>query len=180
MNEFEIFILAIALSLDALLVSFSYGLIISERKVYHSLLLACFFGFFQFFMPIVGCCLTGLLYSQLEIYSKWIVFVIFSILGLKFLTSAFEKKEKNKIVCISISCVFLLAIATSIDALGAGVSFKLLNVKAFLPSCLIGVITFFLSFVGFWVATIFKKLPTKPIEITGALLLIYLAINAIL
>ena len=101
-------------------------------------------------------------------------------LGLKFLKGAFEAKEKIECCCISLSCILFLAVATSIDALGAGVTFKLLNVNAFLPSVLIGIVTFVFSFCGFLLASLLKKFSSSFIEILGALLLIYLAIKAIL
>lgn len=181
MTEIEIIVLSIALALDAMLVSFSYGLIINQRRIYNSLLLSGSFGFFQFLMPIIGFYLTGLFVSKLELYSKWIVFVIFLILGLKFLKEALiDKKEENKIQCIGFFCILCLAIATSIDALGAGVSLKLTQTKLLFSIIQIGIITFFLSMFGFWFTKLFDKMPTKPIEMIGALLLIYLAIKAIL
>lgn len=181
MTEIEIIVLSIALALDAMLVCFSYGLIINQRRTYNSLLLAGSFGFFQFLMPVIGFFLTGLFLSKLELYSKWIVFVIFSALGIKFLKEAFEKKkEEPEIQCIGFFCILCLAIATSIDALGAGVSLKLTETNLFLSVVQIGVITFVLSLFGFWFTKLFDKMPSKLIEIIGAVLLIYLAIKAIL
>lgn len=179
MNEIEIIVLSVALAIDAMLVSFSYGLILTNKRMYNSLLLSVSFGFFQFLMPIIGYYFSALFYSKLELFSKWIVFIIFIILSWKFLKSAFET-EKEKVTCISLLCLFCLALATSIDAMGAGISFRFMKVDYLTPSVNIGVITFLLSFFGFWVANIFKKMPSKPIEITGAVLLIYLAIKAIL
>lgn len=181
MTEIEIIVLSIALAIDAMLVSFSYGLIINQRRTYNSLLLASSFGFFQFLMPIIGCFLTGLFVSKLELYSKWIVFIIFSILGAKFLKEAFEKKkEEPQIQCIGLLCILCLALATSVDALGAGVSLKLTQTNILFAVVQIGVITFFISLFGFWFTKLFDKMPSKPIEIIGAVLLIYLAIKAIL
>ena len=93
---------------------------------------------------------------------------------------AFSKKEENKIQCIGFFCILSLAIATSIDALGAGVSLKLTETDLNFACVQIGFITFILSFLGFWITKLFEKMPSKPIEILGALLLIYLAIKAIL
>ncbi len=181
MTEIEIIVLSIALALDAMLVSFSYGLIINQRRTYNSLLLSGSFGFFQFLMPIIGYFLTGLFVSKLELCSKWIVFAIFSILGCKFLKEAFDKKkEGSEIQCIGLLCILCLAIATSIDALGAGVSLKLTKTNLVFSVMQIGIITFILSMFGFWFTKLFDKMPSKTIEITGAVLLIYLAIKAIL
>ena len=181
MTIFEIIVLAVALALDAMLVSFSYGLIINQRRMYNSLLLSSAFGFFQFLMPIIGFCLTGLFYAKLQTYSNWIVCVIFMVLGIKFLKEALEKtEEKNEIQCIGFFCIFCLAIATSIDAFGAGVSLKLLDVNHIMASIIIGLITFILSMFGFWMTKLFSKMPSKYIGIIGSFLLIYLAIKSIL
>lgn len=181
MSNIEILMLSVALAIDAMLVSFSYGLIIEKKKYLNAFLLAFSFGLFQFIMPMFGYFLSSLFYEKLISFSNWIVFFIFIFLGLKFLKEAFEKKEeKVEVVCISFWCLFCLAIATSIDALGAGVSFRLLNINWFFPSVVIGIVTFVLSAVGFFIANIFKKLPSRPVEVFGAALLIYLAIKAIL
>jgi len=180
MTILEIIILSVALAVDAMIVSFAHGILLCSKRVLNSIILGIFFGFFQFLMPLLGYYLTGVLYSKLEIYSKWIVFFIFLVLGLKFLKSAFEEKEENKIYCLSLFCVFSLAIATSIDALGAGISLKFLSVEPLFPSIVIGFITFVLSLIGFWITNIFKTIPSKPIEIVGSVLLIYLSIKSIL
>ena len=179
MNIYEIIILSVALALDALIVSFSYGLIINANRTRNALLLGGAFGFFQFLMPLLGWLFTGTVYSYLENFSKWIVFIVFFALGCKFLKEALEKKEQVKICCIGFMCILGLAVATSIDAFGAGVSIRLLNENIFLPAFMIGLITFGLSVLGFTVANSLKKFPSKYIEIGGALLLFYLAIKSL-
>ncbi len=181
MNNTEIIILAAALALDALIVSFSYGLIICASRFKNSFFLAAAFGFFQFLMPVLGWNLTGIVYSGLELYSKWIVFLVFLILGVKFLINALTGKEEgNTIMRISPLCLLWLALATSIDALGAGISIRFINISILKPSIIIGGITFLLSFISFWAANMFKRLPVKCLEITGALLLMYLAVKAVI
>lgn len=173
----EIIILAIALTIDALLVSFSYGLILRNGRFYNSLKLGLSFGFFQFFMPVVGWFLTGMIFSKIQSYSKWFVFAIFLILGLKIIKEAFDVEDKKEDVCITFLCLMCLSVATSIDALAAGISLRLTGSDIVFSSLLIGFITAFLSIAGFWLACALKKLPSKPIEIIGGLLLIFLAIK---
>lgn len=179
MTIFEIIILAFALAIDAMIVSFSYGLIINAKKLKNSLLLASAFGFFQFMMPVIGYFLSSFVYNQLKMFSKWIVFSIFLYLAIRFLKSALTKKEETCISCISVFCLLSMALATSIDALGAGISIKFNNDLILRPSLYIGIITFIFSFIGFWSACLLKKFPQKYIEIVGAILLLYLAISAI-
>ena len=180
MTLIEILILSVAMAIDALIVSFSFGLILDKRRLFYSLLLAVSFGFFQFLMPILGWGLSTVVYDFLSMYSKFVVFVVFMMLGIKFLKDSFENEEQAKISCLSVACIVGLSFATSIDALAAGVSIKFKDMGILFPSISIGIITLVLSFFGFWSTKIFKKLPKKIVGCFGALLLIYLAIKAIL
>ncbi|MCD7780476.1 MAG: manganese efflux pump MntP family protein [Candidatus Gastranaerophilales bacterium] len=180
MGIYEIIILSVALALDAMLVSFSYGLIVKSKKLLNALNLSVSFGFFQFIMPVIGWHLTGFIYDYIKIYSKWIVFGVFMWLGLKFLKEGYSNENKDiQEKCISFSCIICLALATSIDAFGAGVSIRFTNTEIMLPSVIIGIITFLLSCFGFFSAGIFCKLPPKYISTAGAVLLIYLAVKSL-
>ena len=179
MNNLEILILSVAMALDAFIVSFTYGSIINVKRFQNALVMALFFGLFQFLMPLFGWIFTGTIYSYLEKISKWVVFTVFLFLAFKFLKEAFEKEEENKVCCIGILCILGLAIATSIDAFGAGISIKLLNVDIIFPSVMIGVITFLLSFCGFNIAKFLNNLPSRYVEIAGSVLLFYLAIKSL-
>ncbi len=180
MSFIEIIILSLALALDAMLVCFSYGLVLKKYRILNSLILSVSFGFFQFLMPIIGWHVSSVFYKRLELYSNWVVFIIFMLLGIKFIINAFEKKKEQDINCISLYCVLGLSIATSIDALGAGISFKFLGLHFLYPSVIIGIITALISFAGYWTAEIFKKLPSKYIEISGGILLIILSVKTLL
>ena len=180
MTIIEILILSVAMAIDALIVSFSFGLIMDRKRLFNSLLLATSFGFFQFLMPVLGWGLSSVVYDFLYKYSKFVVFVVFMMLGLKFFKDCFEKEEQAKITCLSVGCIIGLSFATSIDALAAGVSIKFKDMGILLPAVSIGVVTFVLSFISFWSTKFFKKLPKKIVGGLGALLLVYLAIKAIL
>ena len=181
MTLIEIIFLAVALSLDATVVSFSQGLIFTKNKRKNSLLLAFFFGFFQFLMPVIGFFCSMSIYNYLKVINVWIVFTIFMILGIKFIKEAFdENDEKAEVCCLSLGCLITLAIATSIDALGAGVSLCFAHADIWIASILIGIITFINSLIGFWGGFLFKKFPAKYLEITGGLILIGLAIKQLI
>ncbi len=180
MSIFEVIILSIAMALDAFIVSFAYGMMINAKRLQNAFVMAFFFGLFQFLMPLLGWLFTGTVYSYLEKYSKWIVFTVFTFLAIKFLKEAFENKEEQKICCIGILCLLGLAVATSIDAFGAGVSIRLLKADIVFPSVSIGIITFLLSFCGFNIANLLNKLPAKYVEIAGSILLFYLAVKSLI
>ena len=180
MTLYEVFILAFAMAIDCTIVSFSYSLIITKNRFANSLLFAVTFALFQGLMPIIGYFLSGIVYGKLEEYSKWIVFIIFVFLGYRFLKDALSKEERAKISCITVGCLFGLAIATSLDALGSGVSLRFSNTNIWFSAAMINIVTFVMTFIGFWLAELFKKLPSKLMEIVGVLLFVYLAIKAII
>jgi len=183
MTYLDIFVLAIALSIDACVVSFSNGLIFTHNKKKNSIILAFSVGFFQFIMPLIGANLAGLINKYVEPYAPWIVFAIFVILGLNFIKEAFNKDddEKEKLVCyLCFKYILLVSVATSIDALAAGASLAFSGTAVLLPAIIIGVVTFVNSLLGFWSGYFFKKFPTKNLEISGGLILILLAFKVLL
>lgn len=178
MTYLEIFLLALALSVDAFVVSFSYGLTFTENRTKNAFLLALFTGIFQSGMPVSGYFLTCFVKTYIAPYASLIVFLIFVFLGIKFIKEAFEEKEKP--LCIALSCLFLIGIATSIDAFSAGISLALYGNKILKPSMLIGLVTFLNSLVGFKLGGKLKNLSSMWLEILAGLVLISLGIKALL
>lgn len=178
MSYLEIFLLAIALSIDACVVSFSYGLTFSSNRMKNSFRLAICTGIFQGIMPIIGYFLTGFVKSYIEPYAGFIVFAIFTYLGIKFIKEAFEK-EKEKRLCIDLRCLLLVGIATSIDAFSAGISLSLFGNKIFKPAFLIAFITFINAILGFSLGGKLKNIPTHALEIGAGVLLILLGIKSL-
>lgn len=178
MSYFEIVILAFALSIDACVVSFSYGLAFTQNRLKNSILLALFTGVFQGIMPLIGYFLTGFVKTFIQPYAKFIVLFIFLYLGIKFIKEAFDK-DREKSLCLDIKCLILLGIATSIDAFSAGISLSLFGNKIIKPALLIAVVTFLNSNLGFYLGGKLKHLPTKALEISAGCLLIFLGIKAL-
>lgn len=178
MSYFEIFMLALALSVDACAVSFSYGLTLNKKRKLNALLLASFTGFFQGLMPLLGYYLTTLVKSFIQPYANIIIFVIFVWLGARFIKESFQE-EKSKAVSLSITNLLFIGIATSIDAFSAGISLSLYGNKIFKPACLIALITFLNSCLGFKFGGKLKHLPSKWLEITAGLILIILGLKAL-
>ena len=179
MTYISIFLLAIALSVDACTVSFSYGLAFIENRLKNSLMLALCTGLFQGVMPVFGYFLTGAVKTFIVPYSSIIVFLIFTYLGIKFIIEAFDEK-RIKPVCIDIKCLILAGIATSIDAFSAGISLSLCGNRIFKPAMLIAAVTFINSILGFYTGGRFKNLPSKGMEIFAGGLLICLGLKALI
>lgn len=178
MSLIEIIVLAIALGIDCLAVSFSQGLTFTSKRTRNSLILALTMGLCQSIMPILGYLGSETVSKYIEPYSKWLVFAIFMFLGVKFIYEAFQEKEEE-VCCIDIKCLISMGIATSIDALASGVSLNLTNTPLVLSVTAIGLASFLMSLCGFWLGNFFKKLPSLYLEISGGIILIILAIKAI-
>lgn len=179
MTGLEIFLLALALSIDACVVSFSYGLTFNQDRFKTMILLASFTGIFQGAMPCIGYFLTQFVKDIIAPYANFIVFTIFVFLGIKFIKEAFQK-NKNTPYCIGIGCLLLIGIATSIDAFSAGISLSLYGNKILFPALLITTITFINSALGFIIGGKFKQLPSMGMEICAGLILICLGIKAVI
>ena len=178
MNLIEILLLAVALSIDACVVSFSYGLVIEKYKRINSLLLAISTGFFQFLMPILGFYFASFLQQYLQKYAKFIIFTIFAYLGFKFIKDALTPNNTRP-VCLNIKCLLLISIATSIDAFSAGISLLLSGNNILFPAIIIGIITFLNALFGYWSGFLLKKCPTTILEISAGTILIGLGIKAL-
>lgn len=179
MSLISLLLLAIALSIDACVVSFAHGLILCEKKLKNSLLLAFFTGSAQAIMPVLGYFMTQPFYNMILPASKWIIFAIFMYLGLKIIEESL-KNDKEVPTCLTLQCLFAIAIATGIDALAAGVTLALASVNILKASFLIGSVTFIFAFTGFWLGCSLKNVTTKYLEVLSGLILIFLAIKSLL
>ena len=179
MSYIEIILLSLALSVDACVVSFSYGLAFKDNRLKNALLLALFTGVFQGVMPCFGYFLTGFVKSYIAPYANYIVFAIFLYLGIKFILESFEK-TKDKNLCIGITCLLMIGVATSIDAFSAGITLSLFGNKILKPAILIALITFVNSYAGFWIGGKLKRIPSKSLEIFAGIILILLGIKAVI
>ncbi|MCM1264979.1 MAG: manganese efflux pump [Candidatus Gastranaerophilales bacterium] len=176
MSYSEIILLALALSIDACVVSFSYGLCTERRKRLTSLALAITTGFFQAFMPVIAYFFTDMVKNFIQPYSKYIVFIIFMYLGITFIKESFQK-DNDKKLCVSIKTLLLIGIATSIDAFSAGISLSLTNTPILFSASAIGIITFANSLFGYWSGCYLKIFNPQILEIIGGLTLIGLAVK---
>ena len=177
----DILILSVALSIDAMIVSFSQGLIFKDNRFKLALTLAFFFGLFQALMPLIGAFMTGVVYNYVSGLSKWIVFFVFVALGLKFLIEAIKcETDVLNLKSLSFAYIFAFSISTSIDALFAGVPLRLMNINLFFPLVLIGAVTFFNSILGFSLSNFTQRLNSKTFQIVGALLLIALGVKELI
>ncbi|MFC1504197.1 manganese efflux pump MntP family protein [Spirochaetota bacterium] len=178
MNIIIIIGIAISLAMDALAVSIANGCYIEKIHVKHAFRIAFFFGLFQAIMPFIGW-LGGLtLYLYIASIDHWIAFGLLAFIGIKMLIESRKpRSERKNIICIHFPTLLLLSLATSIDALAAGLSFGVMNVSIFLPVVIIGGITFVLCFIGIYAGDKFGKLTGNKLDIAGGVILIGIGIK---
>ena len=177
MNLYELFIIAVGLSMDAFSVAICKGLSVGKLQKKHYLLIGAWFGGFQALMPAIGYLLGSTFSEKINAYDHWVAFVLLVLIGANMLREAFSKEEENEAekdaASFGFKSMLLLALATSIDALAVGVSFALLeDVNITAAVLFIGAVTFILSAVGLKVGNVFGLKYKKKAEIVGGLILI--------
>jgi len=178
MDILSIIFLAVGLAMDAFSISVTRGLTL-KLGVKHALIIALFFGGFQFFMPILGWISGIQLQYIVSTFAPWIAFLLLVGVGGKMIYEAFSTDE-NVNTIFSYKELLILSVATSIDAFAVGVTFAFLNVAFLLPIILIGLITFILSFIGVYIGKNIGHLFENKVEIVGGVILIILGFKILL
>ena len=188
----ELLLIAVGLSMDAFAVSICRGLGMRRLNLRTAAVLALFLGGFQGLMPLAGWALGSQFMGLIAPVDHWVAFVLLAFIGGKMLREAlFEGDEKDggadgcdcareDTSRVDLREFLVLAVATSIDALAAGISFAALSVDIVPTVTLIGVITFGLSLVGVAVGHFFGARYEKPASVTGGVVLILIGLKVLL
>lgn len=180
MSIFELFLLAVGLSMDAFAVSICKGLSVKELKIKHMFLAAVYFGGFQALMPVIGF-FAGINFAgYISSIDHWIVFVLLAFIGGNMIKESLGKEEEQVNDDFSVKVMLLLAIATSIDALAVGISFALLKINILYAASFIGVITFVLSAIGIKLGHVFGSKYKSKAELAGGIILILIGLKILL
>lgn len=181
-----LFLLGVGLAMDAFAVAICKGLSMKKVKTKNAIIVGLFFGGFQAFMPFLG----WLLGSQFEQYivsvDHWIAFGLLGIIGGKMLYEAVKGEEECdhdhsiKEEILDIKELFILAIATSIDALAVGITFAFLKYPVGLSVTIIGIITFVISVAGVYIGNFFGEKFKKKAEIAGGIILVGIGVKILL
>jgi len=171
----EIWFLALALAVDAFIVSFSYGLVINKDRFSSSLKISGATALGQSIMPILGWYGAKSIYHQVEQVDHWIAFAVFSFLGIKVIVDSIKDEEKHQSSGkqkISLRELFLIGVGTSIDAFVSGSLLFFVKSDLCNSVIIIGTTTFICSLVGFNLCRIFKKFSHQPMEVASGIILI--------
>ena len=179
MELWELLLIAVGLSMDAFAIAICKGLSVGKIENKHFIITGLWFGGAQAVMPLIGYLLGTSFQSFIEQIDHWITFVLLGIIGLGMIK---ESREQCKPLDASFSAkvMFPLAIADSIDALAAGVTFAFLDVKIIPAVILIGVITFAFSAFGVWLGNRFGERYKAKAELAGGIILIIMGTKILL
>lgn len=180
MSFFEILLTALALSMDAFAVAMCKGLSMQKFRFRNALIVGLYFGVFQGLMPLIGYYLGVNFAENIKAFDHWIAFGLLAFLGIKMLHEAMEKNAENEVDdALDVKTMFVLSVATSIDALAMGISFAVLHVEIFSAVVLIGVTTCILSGIGVKIGSLFGERFKKGAEIAGGIILICIGIKIV-
>lgn len=181
MGFFEMFLLAVGLSMDAFAVSVCKGLSMKKAGAREGIICGAWFGGFQALMPVIGFFLGTLFADAIKAFDHWIAFGLLAIIGVNMLKEAFGGEEEDCNADLSFKAMLIMAIATSIDALAVGISLAMAgNVNIFFAVLLIGVTTFLLSGLGVKIGNVFGSRYEKGAQIAGGVILILLGAKILL
>lgn len=182
MSITEILLIAFALAMDAFAVSIATGFSIRQVRIKHALTMGLWFGIFQAVMPVAGWYGGRTLHKFMSGFDHWIAFVLLAFIGGKMIYESMhiEEKEQEKKDPLGVRIMFVLAVATSVDAFAVGLSLALLRVSILLPVIVIGVITFIMSFAGVYIGARGSHFFERKIEVAGGLILIGIGVKILL
>ncbi len=178
LDTLTLIMIALGLSMDAFAVAVTTGGIVTCNHLRNALRMALYFGSFQAIMPLAGWFGAGRFRTYIVSIDHWIAFVLLIFIGAKMIYEAIHGTEE-KMVCEPLSnrLLFMLAVATSIDALAVGISFACLDVAIVTPVIVIGMITFMLSLAGFRIGMKMGHFFENRIEIAGGIILILIGVK---
>lgn len=185
MGIIELFLIGVGLAMDAFAVAICKGLNMRKMNYAQATVIALFFGGFQALMPFLGWSLGRNFEHYIVSIDHWIAFVLLAIIGGNMIKEALGDDE-DEIECgtchdrLDLKELFMLAIATSIDALAVGVTFAFLKVNIIPAISLIGVTTFIISFAGVHIGHRFGSKYEKKAELAGGIILICIGLKILL
>ena len=192
MNIFELFFLAVGLSMDAFAVAICIGLAMQKVTTKKALTVGLYFGLFQAGMPLIGYFAASLFAGRITAFSHWIAFALLCVLGGNMILGSLKKeksgdklspgeaKPEEKAASLKPAAMLPLAVATSIDALAVGASFAFLHVSVLPAVSVIGVMTLVISAVGVKLGSVFGKKFKSKAELAGGVILVLIGVSILL
>ncbi|MBQ7639055.1 MAG: manganese efflux pump [Clostridia bacterium] len=168
--------------MDAFAVSVCKGLAVKDVTLNHLALAGTWFGSFQALMPLIGYFLGSSFHSYIESFDHWIAFALLLFIGANMLKEAFsEDSGKPADASFGVKTMLLMAIATSVDALAAGIALAMdENGNIWISVLIIGAVTFILSAAGIKIGSLFGERYQKKARIAGGVILILIGLKVLI
>lgn len=176
MGLWELFVIAVGLSMDAFSVAVCKGLSVCQIKKKQVVTVGMYFGIFQGVMPLIGYLLGTGFQETIQSIDHWIAFILLSLIGINMIRESRGEAE-NLDARFDFKAMLPLAVATSIDALAVGVTFAFLKVDIIPAVCFIGIVTFLLSCSGVFIGNRFSCKYKSKAELAGGIVLILMGIK---
>ncbi len=178
-------LIGVGLSMDAFAVSVCKGLQMKKINYYYAFIIALFFGGFQALMPLIGWAAGKQFEKYITAFDHWIAFLLLLFIGGKMFIESLKKdkdenEEMNCSYTLNIKELFVLAVATSIDALAVGITFAFLSTKIIPSITVIGITTFILSMAGVAIGNRFGLRYKDKAETLGGVILILIGVKILL
>ena len=182
MSLWELFIIAVGLSMDACAVSICKGLSVQKVTFKHAATCGGYFGAFQALMPVIGFVLGVQFRSLITGIDHWIALVLLGLIGVNMIREALSGEEEEVNCSFCFRAMLPLAIATSIDALAVGVTFAAMDIgsKIVFAVIFIGVVTFLLSAIGVKIGNLFGMKFKSKAELFGGVVLVLMGLKIFL
>lgn len=182
---FTLLLMGVGLSMDAFAVAICKGLSMRKVNKKQCLVIGLFFGGFQALMPFIGWVLGSQFEQYITSIDHWIAFILLGFIGGKMVVEAIREKDEAVEVGkmdppLDLKEMFILAIATSIDALAVGITFAFLQVPIVEAISIIGITTFVISVIGVYVGNFFGNRYKKKAELAGGMILILIGLKILL
>ncbi len=187
MGLLELIILSVGLAMDAFAVSVCKGLAMKSIDMRKASVCGVWFGTFQAAMPVIGYFAGVRFASYIEEFDHWIAFILLLAIGGNMIREALSSGVDEADDSLGFKTMFMMAIATSIDALAVGITFVCVpvniisgisvHINTLIAALIIGIITFVISSAGVWAGSIFGLKYKSKAETAGGLVLIILGIK---
>lgn len=180
MNIIEILMIGVGLASDAVAIAICEGINTPQSRFKNGLLVGGCFGLFQAIMPLFGYGVGYKLRRLVLAIDHYIVFGLLVFIGANMIYEALCTKEKDKHKELSLKTLLIPALATSIDAFSVGITFAFLHVNLVWAVSIIGIITFILSFIGYYIGSRLGRKSEAKMKILGGILLIFMGIKVLI
>jgi len=177
METLTVLIIAVALAMDCFAVSLAAGTVIKERRIFTSAVMGIFFGIFQMIMALLGWAAGSSIALTIGFIDHWIAFIVLVVIGGKMIYEGSMGEEAPERNYLTVSTLFILSIATSIDSFGVGLSFAVLSTGIASAAAIIGIISFIFSFAGVMAGSRLAARFGSPVEIAGGIVLVIIGIR---